>query len=141
VVQETVDANGFVWSRTQMSDWQKVGDVWVAYKAIETGFGKGDDGKPMESASKRVFTVKSCEIGSKENLPAIYEMAWPDGTIVKGKDGKMYEAKGGELQPIEAGAIESKGNATTFPDGTMVVLKDGKKYRARDGQLVPIEGK
>jgi hypothetical protein len=100
-VQEVIGADGIAWSRTEMSDWKKFGDVWVAYKAVRTEFGRSEDGKAIES-DKYVFTIKSCQVGSKENVPALYKMVWPDGTKVKGKDGKAYEAKGGELKPVEA---------------------------------------
>jgi hypothetical protein len=144
-IQEVVSADGVVQSRTEMSDYRNVGDVMIAYKAVKTEFGKGKDGKPIEG-TKYVFTVKSCEVGSKDNVPALYKMAWPDGTKVTGKDGKMYEASGGELNPVEGGAVGSEGDMTgsskiTWPDGTIVIKKDGKKYEAKDGELRPVEQK
>jgi hypothetical protein len=100
VVQETINGDGFVHSRTEMSDWRKVGDLWIAYKAVKTDFAEGEDGKPKEVGFKTVLTIKSCEIGSKENVPSLYKMVWPDGTIVKDRDGREYEAKGGELKVL-----------------------------------------
>jgi hypothetical protein len=146
-VQETVDANGFVWSRTVMSEWNRIGDVWIAYKAIEIGFAKGDDGRPRESGSKFVFAIKSCEIGSKENVPALYKMKWPDGTIVKGKDGKKYEAKGGELKPLKVRSSASGddslgmniGRGEPLPDGAIIVNEKGERYELKGGQFRPIE--
>jgi hypothetical protein len=101
--QESVDADGFVWSKTEMNDWKKVGDAWVAYMAVKKTFSKAADGTSTEG-SENLFTVKNCQVGSKENVPALYKMVWPDGTRVRSRDGKNYEAQGGELKPVETEA-------------------------------------
>lgn len=139
IVQEVVGPDLNLQSRTDMSDWKKVGDVWVAHKAVRTEFNKGEDGKPIEGF-KYVFTIKSCEVGSKENVPALYKMNWPDGTIVKGKDGKQYEAKGGKLQPLKApSSSDNFRNPQPLPEGTIITNENGQKYRLINGQFQPVD--
>jgi hypothetical protein len=101
ILQESVDANGFVWYRTQMSEWKKIGDIWVAYRAVGRGLRKAADGRATEG-SENTFAITSCELESKDNVPALYEMNWPDGTAVRTRDRKRYQAQGGELRPVAA---------------------------------------
>jgi hypothetical protein len=146
VVEETVNKDGFVTSRIEMSDWRKVGDVWIAYKAMKTDYAKGEDGKSREVGFKTLLTVRSCEIGSKENVPGLYKMKWPDGTIVQGKDAKEYEAQAGKLQPLKVrwapdvgDSIKMNTGGEPLPDGAILEYENGEKYELKDGKFRPIE--
>jgi hypothetical protein len=134
ILQESVDANGFVWYRTQMSEWKKIGDIWVAYRAVGQGLRKAADGRATEG-SENTFAITSCELESKENVPALYKMEWPDGTKVSTRDGKRYEAQDGELKPIEVDTATSADDSTGL-DRAIIIGGDGT-YMVEEVRIKP----
>jgi hypothetical protein len=110
VIQQIVRDDGTLQSRTVMSDWHKVGEVWVAHKAVKVEFYKGRFGKQYES-NEYTFAVKTCQIGSKENVPSLYEMKWPDDATVTitDFDGKRHEARGKDIRRVKQPADANTG--------------------------------
>jgi hypothetical protein len=101
VMQERIAEDGHVIYRAQMSQWKKVGGAWVAYKVQRDSLSKDPNGVEHIS-STATYTVKSCEVNSKKNTPALYKMAWPDGTVVNNvPEGKKCVARNGKLEPAK----------------------------------------
>jgi hypothetical protein len=100
VLQERFAKDRGIVVRTHMSKWKQVGGVWLAYQIEIDSICREPNG--IERVySTATYTVKSCDLNSKKNTPALYRMVWPEGTVIDNVlEGKRYVVKDGKLEPV-----------------------------------------